>query len=440
MRKILIFIVFFGLFLPQTTRADEEIKFQAQDRVLIVAPHPDDETLGVAGVIQSALAAGADVKVLFMTHGEFNEIAAIFYQKRPLITQKDFLKNGQIRKNEAIAALTCLGVKPENVIFLGYPDQGTFQMWQTYWNAPKAYRSLLMRMDKVLYPDEFSSGKEFRAENLCGDMKKVLLDFHPTQIFVTTPFDQNSDHRAAFLFLNAACLELANQLVPFPVIRLYIIHTPGWPNEKKFDPGAPVEPPQRLEGVPGLRWSYLTLTESEIEKKKDALKLYKSQMAYKRSFMLGFVRGKELFCQMEAPVLSDVMPGASSGERAERPKGVEYALTPDFFYAEIPVGRAPDEMGMLTLDVFSYRSPVSFSLMPKLRLRLSGSRLFARNGWRRLSDPQLSYSSTKKRIRIRIPTRLLGRPDYLFVSTRMSKEERPLEFGSWTIFRTTAKS
>ena len=34
------------------------------DRVLVVAAHPDDETLAAAGVIQAALASGAKVKVL----------------------------------------------------------------------------------------------------------------------------------------------------------------------------------------------------------------------------------------------------------------------------------------------------------------------------------------------------------------------------------------
>ena len=44
----------------------------AQDRLLVVAPHPDDETIAAGGLIQSALHAGAAVRVLFATDGDNN--------------------------------------------------------------------------------------------------------------------------------------------------------------------------------------------------------------------------------------------------------------------------------------------------------------------------------------------------------------------------------
>ena len=39
----------------------------AQDRLLVFAPHPDDETIATGGLIQGALCAGARVEVLFAT-------------------------------------------------------------------------------------------------------------------------------------------------------------------------------------------------------------------------------------------------------------------------------------------------------------------------------------------------------------------------------------
>ena len=74
------------------------IEFSEGDRVLIVAPHPDDEALGAGGLIQSAVDSGADVKVVYLTHGDHNEIASIFYQKRPLLTKSDFVRSGQVRR------------------------------------------------------------------------------------------------------------------------------------------------------------------------------------------------------------------------------------------------------------------------------------------------------------------------------------------------------
>ncbi len=37
------------------------------DRLLVFAPHPDDETLATGELIQTALAAGASVRVIFAT-------------------------------------------------------------------------------------------------------------------------------------------------------------------------------------------------------------------------------------------------------------------------------------------------------------------------------------------------------------------------------------
>jgi len=40
------------------------------ERILILAPHPDDETLGCGGTIQKALLQGKTVKVVFLTSGD----------------------------------------------------------------------------------------------------------------------------------------------------------------------------------------------------------------------------------------------------------------------------------------------------------------------------------------------------------------------------------
>lgn len=43
------------------------------ERLLIIAPHPDDETLGCGGLMSKARAAGAEVYIQFMTVGETEE-------------------------------------------------------------------------------------------------------------------------------------------------------------------------------------------------------------------------------------------------------------------------------------------------------------------------------------------------------------------------------
>src|SRR5215471_1540498 len=39
-------------------------------RLLVVAPHPDDETLGAGGLIQRVHATGGSVKVVYLTDGD----------------------------------------------------------------------------------------------------------------------------------------------------------------------------------------------------------------------------------------------------------------------------------------------------------------------------------------------------------------------------------
>ncbi|MDD2752711.1 MAG: PIG-L family deacetylase, partial [Candidatus Omnitrophica bacterium] len=51
--------------------------FSAYDRVLVLAPHPDDEAIGCAGIIQEALAKNANLHVVYLTNGDHNEFAFI---------------------------------------------------------------------------------------------------------------------------------------------------------------------------------------------------------------------------------------------------------------------------------------------------------------------------------------------------------------------------
>jgi hypothetical protein len=56
-------------------------QFSKDDRVLILAPHPDDEAIGAGGLIQRALSAGAKVNIICFTNGDFNQAAFFVYEK-----------------------------------------------------------------------------------------------------------------------------------------------------------------------------------------------------------------------------------------------------------------------------------------------------------------------------------------------------------------------
>jgi len=132
---------------PPPVKAFEPIT--RDDRILIMAPHPDDETLGTAGIIQKAVRAGADVRVVYLTNGEHNQVAFIVYEKRIVFKQKAIIQMGELRQQEAIAAMELLGVPQENLIFLGYPDFGTLAIFMRHWGDAKPFKNMLTRVASV---------------------------------------------------------------------------------------------------------------------------------------------------------------------------------------------------------------------------------------------------------------------------------------------------
>ena len=70
-------------------------------RILILAPHPDDECLGTGGLIQQALAKGAKVKVIFITNGDNNPWPQRYLEKIWFIVVEERARWGQRRKIEA---------------------------------------------------------------------------------------------------------------------------------------------------------------------------------------------------------------------------------------------------------------------------------------------------------------------------------------------------
>ena len=110
-------------------------EFTSNDRILILAPHPDDEVMAAGGVIQKALKAKAKIKILFLTNGDHNEPAFIVYEKRLTIRKGEFIHMGQVRRKESLEALKILGLTEKDCVFLGYPDFGTMEILLKYWGA-----------------------------------------------------------------------------------------------------------------------------------------------------------------------------------------------------------------------------------------------------------------------------------------------------------------
>ncbi len=81
--------------------------------MLILAPHQDDETLGCGGLIARASALGLKPLVAYLTDGGASHVGSPTWPAERLAARRNL---------EALSALRVLGVEPEDVVWLGWPD------------------------------------------------------------------------------------------------------------------------------------------------------------------------------------------------------------------------------------------------------------------------------------------------------------------------------
>jgi LmbE family N-acetylglucosaminyl deacetylase len=102
----------------------------------LVAPHPDDESLACSIVLQRAVRAGASVRVLYATDGENNPWPQRLLQRKWRLDDVDRARWGRLRRQEALNALSVLGVCQSSAEFLALPDQGLTDLLLSDYLAP----------------------------------------------------------------------------------------------------------------------------------------------------------------------------------------------------------------------------------------------------------------------------------------------------------------
>lgn len=90
-----------------------KLSIQSWSRVLIVAPHPDDEVLGCSGLIQRLLREGKQVDVVILSGGGKSHAGCCQIEETLLIDS---------RRDLSRKAADILGLSLKNLHFLNYPD------------------------------------------------------------------------------------------------------------------------------------------------------------------------------------------------------------------------------------------------------------------------------------------------------------------------------
>jgi len=408
------------------------------DRILILAPHPDDEAIGCAGVIQEAVSKGAELKVVYLTNGDHNQVTFIVYEKRLTLRTGEFMHMGEVRRQEAIKAMQLLGLDSNNLIFLGYPDFGTFRIFREVWQESKPYMDILTRISKVPYKENFSFGAPYKGESILADLEKILREYKPNKIFVSHPADANVDHKALYLFLQIALRDLKRE-IPQPKIYAYLVHCIAWPLPRHYHPGLDLNPPIQLLGSQ-INWLKFDLTPEQLTHKHKAILCYKSQTSSSAFYLLAFARRNELFGDYPEIELKkeESMPtqvasffgfsdmfnesrqadwddlGSLAGGRGR----VSYGILDENLLMHIDRIQELNKKFSVQLYIFGYSHKMPFAAMPKIRIitRYKRFKVFAA---RKMIKPEgVSLELNPNELMLKVPLKILGDPDFILTAVR----------------------
>ena len=255
------------------------------DRVLVIAPHPDDESLCCAGILQRAHANGAAVGVVWITAGDSFLFDAVVVEHSLQPRGAPSRRLGAQRLLEAHAAADLLGVPRAAQFVLGYPDRGVSALMAEHYQKP--YLSPYTALSAVPYADALSPGASYTGEHLERDLERVIAAFRPTLVLAAAPQDLHPDHSGSGALVRRV-LERRGELHE---LRYWIVHAAFWPWPRLYEPELALVPPA---AAAGLRWQSMPLTGTEQARKRAALRAHHSQFELLAPFMNSFVRANEI--------------------------------------------------------------------------------------------------------------------------------------------------
>lgn len=269
------------------------------DRILIVAPHPDDEVLAAGGLVHRALSSGRQVWVVMMTPGESSPLAAMLYRHTITPRPADYTALGRERLNESRTALARLGLPAGRLVVLGYADGSLAHLWTEYWSCRRVRVSGGDQVAAVpRAADYYRPGAPYCGGSVVADLVSVLRAVRPTSVVFPDTSERHPDHWATGAFVEVAVAQYEagrgdDGPADHPGLFTYLVHEPGWPLPRRAQPGAAQTLPAAIAGFDPHACA-LALAPADISAKETALSAYRTQLPLD-GFLFGFVRKTELY-------------------------------------------------------------------------------------------------------------------------------------------------
>lgn len=285
------------------------------ERLLVLAPHPDDEVLGAAGLMQQVLARGGSVRVAIATAGD-GYVEAVEQETGQLRPKPaNYLQYGETRLAEAARAANVLGNGHGRLDLLGFPDGGIHPLLIAHWSRLHPERSETTGMNAVPYAETEDKGLPYDGADLRNQLVRILKQERPTLIAFPDAMDWHPDHDGLALFALLAIGDwLEKQHGPAapgaqanqPRLLAYLVHWyHDWPSGSSAGKPAdlseqPLFLPDDLP-VRGHDRACVFLDRSQRAVKSHALAQYQTQQRAMGAFLAAFVRSSECYSVLKIP-------------------------------------------------------------------------------------------------------------------------------------------
>lgn len=266
------------------------IRLGPADKILFIAPHPDDEALATGGFLQIAIKKNLAVKVIVMTSGDGYRRACQVDLGVAAPGPADFIALGKKRHSESVAAMSNIGLDREDLVFLGYPDGGTDALFGRNWDYNRP-RTGLTGTATSPYLFAYEKDAPYCGANVTKNLAEIIKEFQPTIIVFPGPEDIHHDHWATNAFVEYTLTRMRYKAQLFT----YLVHRgKTWPSPTFYAPQDPLLPPPQLSDI-GANWLAVPLSKKQESGKHAAVGTYKSQLKLTEAYLEAFVRTNELF-------------------------------------------------------------------------------------------------------------------------------------------------